>query len=74
MFNNDMLSYIELSTAIKCGDVGQMEDMLPTLLFRFAGGENSKYTIEVLELLQGLKQEWPQDVKYVALYDLVNMG
>ncbi|KAN0081481.1 hypothetical protein V8E55_009105 [Tylopilus felleus] len=69
MFNNDMLSYIELSTAIKCGDVGRMEDMLPTLLFRFAGGENSKYTIEVLELLQGLKQEWPQDVKnYVHKY------
>ena len=66
MFNEDLLSYIELSIAIMCGDVGQMEDMLPTLLFRFAGGGNSKYTIEVLELLQGLKREWPDDIKYVA--------
>ncbi|KAF9231156.1 hypothetical protein BU15DRAFT_82749 [Melanogaster broomeanus] len=63
MFNCDVLSYIELNAAMKCGDVGRMEDMLPTLLFRFVGGGNSKYTIEVLELMQGLKREWPDVVK-----------
>ncbi|KIJ11047.1 hypothetical protein PAXINDRAFT_157442 [Paxillus involutus ATCC 200175] len=57
MFNCDVLSYIELNTAMKCSDVGCMEDMLPTLLFRFVGGGNSKYTIEVLELMHGLKPE-----------------
>ncbi|KIK78211.1 hypothetical protein PAXRUDRAFT_81112, partial [Paxillus rubicundulus Ve08.2h10] len=36
---------------------------LPYLLFRFAGGKNSKYTIEILELLQCLHREWPADVK-----------
>ncbi|KAH7917006.1 hypothetical protein BV22DRAFT_977203, partial [Leucogyrophana mollusca] len=48
------------------GDVGRMEDLLPTLLLRFAGGGNSKYTIEVLELLQGLRREWPDVIKYVS--------
>jgi hypothetical protein len=42
-----------------------MQDLLPTLLFRFAGGGNSKYTIEVLELLQGLNREWTPELKYV---------
>lgn len=36
---------------------------LRTLLFRFVGGGNSKYAIEILELLQGLRQEWPEDIK-----------
>jgi hypothetical protein len=63
MWNSDVLSYLELRNAIKTGDVGRMEDLLPTLLFRFAGGGNSKYAIEILELLQGLRREWPEDIK-----------
>jgi hypothetical protein len=63
MFNRDALQYVVLDHAIKHGDVGLMEDMLPHLLFRFAGSKNSKYTIEVLELLQGLHREWPDEVK-----------
>lgn len=62
-FNSDILSYIELTTAIKYGDVGWMEDMLPIMLFCFAGGGNPKYTIEILELMQGLRKEWPDIVK-----------
>lgn len=54
MWNMDVLPYLELWDAIKHGDVGHMEDLLPTLLFRFSGGGNPKYTIEILELLQGL--------------------
>ncbi|KAF9537692.1 hypothetical protein CPC08DRAFT_808667 [Agrocybe pediades] len=63
MWNCDVLPYLELRDAIKAGDVGRMEDLLPVLLFRFAGGGNSKYAIEILELLQGLHQEWPDGVK-----------
>ncbi|KAF8886746.1 hypothetical protein BD779DRAFT_1471007 [Infundibulicybe gibba] len=63
MWNCDVLPYLELRDAIKIGDVGRMEDLLPTLLFRFAGGGNSKYAIEILELLQGLYREWPDLVK-----------
>jgi len=65
LWNRDALHYITLDHAIKSGDVGLMEDMLPTLLFRFTGGGNSKYATEVLELLQGLHREWPPAVRYV---------
>ena len=64
-FNRDLLDYFELDEAIKMGDVGRMEDMLPRLLFRFVGGGNNKYVVEVLELLQGLHREWTEEVKYV---------
>lgn len=63
MWNRDVLSYIVLDKAIKTGDVGTMEDMLPHLLFRFAGGGNSNYATEVLEVLQGLQKEWTPEVK-----------
>ena len=59
-----MLNYLELDDAMKVSDVGRMQDILPRLLFRFAGGKNKNYTIEVLELLQGLQCEWPDDLKY----------
>ena len=62
-WNRDVLQYIVLDQAISHGDVGLMEDMLPHLLFQFIGGCNSKYSIEILELLQGLHREWPPDVK-----------
>ncbi|KAH7910138.1 hypothetical protein BJ138DRAFT_1009422 [Hygrophoropsis aurantiaca] len=60
MLNTDMLGYLELTDAIRVGDVGRMQDLLPLLLMRFSGGGNSKYTIEILELLQGLQREWPE--------------
>ncbi|KAJ7849914.1 hypothetical protein B0H13DRAFT_1905974 [Mycena leptocephala] len=63
MWNADVLPYLQLRDAIKAGDIGRMQDLLPVLLFRFAGGGNSNYTIEVLELLQGLNQEWPPEIK-----------
>ena len=63
LWNRDVLHYVDLNEAIRNGDVGIMEQTLPYLLFRFAGGKNSKYTIEILELLQCLHQEWPPDVK-----------
>ncbi|TFY64228.1 hypothetical protein EVJ58_g2764 [Rhodofomes roseus] len=62
MFNHDALQYFVLERAIKHGDVGIMEGMLPHLAFRFAGGRNSHYTTECLELLQGLHKEWPPAV------------
>lgn len=35
MFSADILVYFDLREAIEIGDVGRMEDLLPTLLFRF---------------------------------------
>ncbi|KAH7890497.1 hypothetical protein F5I97DRAFT_1933786 [Phlebopus sp. FC_14] len=52
MWNCDALRYVDLDDAIKSEDIGVMEETLLHLLFRFVGGNNSKYTIEVLELLQ----------------------
>lgn len=54
MWNADVLPYLELREAIWTGDVGRMEDLLPTLLFHFTGGGNHKYATKILELLQGL--------------------
>lgn len=63
LWNHDALHYVDLNEAIRNGDIGIMEQTLPYLLFRFAGGKNSKYTIEILELLQCLHREWPADVR-----------
>ena len=62
-FNRDLLDYFELDEATRVGDVGRMEDMLPRLLFRFIGGGNHKYAVEILELLQGLHREWTEEVR-----------
>ncbi|KAM5538412.1 hypothetical protein V8D89_008014 [Ganoderma adspersum] len=63
MFATDILPYFDLREAMQIGDIGQMEDLLPTLLFRFTGGSNPKYTIEILELLQKIKREWPPELR-----------
>ncbi len=63
MFNRDLLHYIVLNKAISRGDIGLMENMLPAMLLRFAGSGSSNYTGETLEMLQGLKREWPEPVK-----------
>lgn len=68
MFSADILPYFDLSEAIQIGDVGRMEDLLPTLLFRFAGGSNHKYAVEIMELIQKLKSEWPEPLRYYCSF------
>jgi hypothetical protein len=63
LWNKDILDYLTLNDAISSGDVGTIHDILPRLLFRFVGGTNSKYALEVLELIQGLHREWPEDLR-----------
>ncbi|KAF4611552.1 hypothetical protein D9613_004492 [Agrocybe pediades] len=62
MWNRDVLQYIALDHAIRSGDVGLMENILPHLFLRFIGGGNGKYANEILELLQGLHREWTPEV------------
>ncbi|KAJ7619938.1 hypothetical protein DFH06DRAFT_69197 [Mycena polygramma] len=62
MFLRDVLPFILLRSAIRRGDVGIVEDMIPLLLYRFVGGKNSNYAIEMLELLQALNREWPSEL------------
>jgi hypothetical protein len=61
--NRDLLEYLELDDAIKSGHVSRMEDLLPSLLYRFQGGNNKLYVVEVTELLQKLHKEWTSDVR-----------
>jgi hypothetical protein len=63
-FLRDFLDYIEFDRAISAGDVGRMRNMLPRMFFQFAGGRNPKYAIEILEMLQGLEHDWPDDLRY----------
>ncbi|KAI9059966.1 hypothetical protein FKP32DRAFT_1613962 [Trametes sanguinea] len=63
LFSTDMLSYFDLREAMRIGEVGRMENLLPTMLFWFAGGCNPKYAIEILELLQKLRSEWPVELR-----------
>jgi len=62
MWNRDVLQYIVLDEAMRSGDVGLMEGMLPHLFIRFTGGGNGNYANEVLELLQGIHREWPAEI------------
>ena len=59
----DLLDYVNFDMAIKIGDVGYLQDLLPCLLFRFISGKNKNYAIEILELLQGLHREWPSNLR-----------
>ncbi|EIW55822.1 uncharacterized protein TRAVEDRAFT_129435 [Trametes versicolor FP-101664 SS1] len=63
MLSADLLPYFDLREAMRIGDVGRMEDLLPTLLFRFIGGGNHKYAVEILELLHKLRREWPEELR-----------
>jgi hypothetical protein len=63
LWNKDILDYIALNSAISWGNIGLIQDLLPRLLFRFNGRMNSKYAIEVLELIQCLHRDWPDDLQ-----------
>ncbi|KAI0309974.1 hypothetical protein OF83DRAFT_1156781, partial [Amylostereum chailletii] len=63
MFIFDVLLYFDLREVIKSGDVGRMEDLLPDLLLRFAGGGNPKYKQEVMELIQALQKELTPEMR-----------
>ncbi|KLO19327.1 hypothetical protein SCHPADRAFT_813256, partial [Schizopora paradoxa] len=58
---------VTLVCAVKTGDVGIMEAMLPHLLFRFVGGGHKKYSGEIIELLQMLNRELPPEVRTFVL-------
>jgi hypothetical protein len=62
---HNLLDYVLLDRAVSFGDIGLLEDLLPRLLFRFIGRGSSNYSIEILELLQGLHREWPTDLMCV---------
>ena len=62
----DILYVTELVSAISDGDIGRVEDILPTLakMFRGAGGNN--YCTEILHFLHNLKHVWTPEFAYVT--------
>ncbi|KAK7023628.1 hypothetical protein VNI00_016590 [Paramarasmius palmivorus] len=62
MFLRDILPYLLLRRAIKSGDVGMLEKLLPFFFLQFIGGGNGNYATECIELLQGLHREWPAEI------------
>jgi hypothetical protein len=48
MRDTDVLPYLQLRDAIKAGDIGRMQDLLPVLLFQFAG----KVPLFLIEVFQ----------------------
>ncbi|EGO02633.1 hypothetical protein SERLA73DRAFT_150306 [Serpula lacrymans var. lacrymans S7.3] len=66
-WNCDALRYLNVINAVQNGNIGIMQDSLLHLLYQFAGGGNSKYTIEVLEVLQCIHYEWPPEVWLLLL-------
>lgn len=67
LWNCDVLQYLKLIDAMKCGDIRRMEDLLPHLLFCLVGGGNHKYVTEILELLQSLQHEWTPELRCKGL-------
>jgi hypothetical protein len=63
MFMRDTLIYLELYKAMRAGDPGQMEQVIPDLLYRFSGSCNPKYAILNIELIQSMQNEWPPEAK-----------
>ena len=58
LLTHDLLYVAELVCAISDGDIGRVEDILPTLakMFRGAGGNN--YCTEILHFILNLKHVW----------------
>jgi hypothetical protein len=54
IFMKDTLHYVVFSEAMQEGHVKLMQDFLPHVAYRFTGGGNSNYLMEVFKLLQGI--------------------
>ncbi|KAF6759188.1 hypothetical protein DFP72DRAFT_1064151 [Ephemerocybe angulata] len=57
----DTLYLLELVSAVKDGDFGRVEDILPHLALIFRGAGSNNYCTEILHLVQCLKYLWPGD-------------
>ncbi|RXW18372.1 hypothetical protein EST38_g7482 [Candolleomyces aberdarensis] len=54
----DLLLVTELVSAIKDGDFGRVEDVLPELVFIFRGAGSNNYAMEILHLIHNFKYVW----------------
>ncbi|KAJ3980714.1 hypothetical protein F5890DRAFT_1419052 [Lentinula detonsa] len=57
----DLLYFTELNQAIRDGDFGRVEDILPDIAALFSSAGSHKYTTEILHLLYNLKKVWTEE-------------
>ncbi|KAH9011630.1 hypothetical protein EDB85DRAFT_2159783 [Lactarius pseudohatsudake] len=58
LLTHDLLYVAELVRAISDGDIGRIEDMLPTLAMMFRGAGGNNYCTEILHFILNLKHVW----------------
>ncbi|ORZ28544.1 hypothetical protein BCR41DRAFT_331178, partial [Lobosporangium transversale] len=58
LFLRDMLFYLELSSAIKAGDHGRIEEILKWITIMFQAGSTKNYANELLHLHCGFAYSW----------------
>ncbi|KAF9568131.1 hypothetical protein EC968_002989 [Mortierella alpina] len=71
LFLRDMTLYMELSSAIKVGDIGRLESALRWLTVVFHAGSNSNYAYELLHLRCCSVHLWDQDTKDAVLASML---
>ncbi|KAI7818762.1 hypothetical protein BC939DRAFT_461935 [Gamsiella multidivaricata] len=73
LFLRDMMLYIELASAIKCGDTGRLENVIKHITVIFQAGSTKNYANELLLMHIGLHYSWsPQTRRAVLSCMLVN--
>jgi hypothetical protein len=61
LFLRNVAVYIELSEAIKAGDIGRINHLLPIITLMMHGGGNTNYALELLRLLYGIRHLWTDE-------------
>ncbi|KAF9374918.1 hypothetical protein BGX21_003995, partial [Mortierella sp. AD011] len=61
LFLRDVAVHIELSDAIKSGDIGRISHVLPMVTLMMHGGGNTNYALELLRLLYGIRHLWTDE-------------
>lgn len=59
----DLKLFWDFKDAVKHGNVGHMEDLLPELLVFFTGGRNTNYAKQMYELLQTMWHESTPEIR-----------
>ncbi|KAF9979786.1 hypothetical protein BGZ65_006024 [Modicella reniformis] len=67
LFFRDMILFIELSDAIKVGDIGRIEDVLKWLTIMFQAGMTKNYANELLHLQCGLRHGWSAETRQAIM-------
>ncbi|KAF6766018.1 hypothetical protein DFP72DRAFT_1161701 [Ephemerocybe angulata] len=75
LLTRDLLLVIELVSAVKDGDFGRVEDVLPDLAFTFRGAGSNNYSTEILHLIHNFKYVWtPEFAEAVRMTSIINIS